>query len=238
MSKKPTKVLTKAQERKQLAARVREKYGVAVPVWRNSSKHNTPIRVFSAQEKEEILSLVEFLRYDYECVRDSNIYLAYCEIMRLRNFGSLGRNGTYIYNHHHDWRRRFAARIVDSIYYDMCSDPATILGEGTDSGYWIYLDRAYLDIDHMRVNSAILNLDEVWQVAHNTFTEWHDTCIAREVTFKNHKHYKCDRCNAAIYARSDSRFDIHENILNCPKCAAECADYWRKVSKLQERKTP
>ena len=95
---------------------------------------------------------------------------------------------------------------------------------------WPFLDREYLDISHMKVGKAIINLDEVWAVVDSTMDEFAQKCAEREAGFLKNSSFVCDRCKTRIYSGRRSRFDPYENILHCEKCAKGCT-HWKGLKK-------
>lgn len=211
---------------RELAKRVKERFGVGVPRWRNGA------RAYSRQEKAEQRALVEWLCNDDDYLRLFGTYFGYCDILYSRGF--YGPKDLVAKIPVDDWhekvRKNFAKCTVGYIYHDMCCDPETILGSGSADGYWIYLDRPWLDITHMKVGPALLNLDEVWAVASHTLEEWDGKCHSREVRFHDKGGYYCDRCGQEIhrFERAGCRFDVYENLLHCRKCAETCS-YWANI---------
>lgn len=218
------------KEEKKLAAQVRKRFGVSVPAWRMTGKGEHYTRVYSKAEKAEMKALVDWLCEDDEYKGLFDVYFGYCAILAARGYAKRDMALTV---RPADWqariRRNFAECQAQYIYHDMCCDPKTILGKGSAEGYWIYLDREWLDISHMKVGKAILNLDEVWAVVDHTLDEWIDKGLSRENQFKDSYGVKCDRCGDEIsgYKKADSRFDVFENLLHCPKCAKTCARHWQ-----------
>lgn len=221
----------KSDERK-LAAQVRERFGVSVPAWRKSlrGKVQDYVRSYSKAEKAEMAALVNWLCEDDEYKNLFDVYFGYYAVLSARGYAKRDMELTV---RPADWKARirynFAESQVRYVYHDMCCDPATILGHGSADGYWIYLDREWQDISHMKVGEAILNLDEVWAVVDHTLDDRINAFISRESQFKDAHGMKCDRCGNVIpvYKKSDSRFDVFENLLHCPECAKICVRHWQ-----------
>jgi len=210
---------------RKLLDRVRETFGVGVPQWRKDR------RLYSREEKLEMDKLVDWICFDHDYLRAFAIYFHYAAILKDRGYGSakdLVWDPDWI-TWHTKVMRNFARNTVEYVYYDMCCDPTTILGEGHGDGYWIYLDREYQDITHMKVGDAVLNLDEVWAVVDGILTEWQEKGMERERHHKEHSCYTCDRCGAKIYDKTGTRFDVYENLLHCKECAKLCADHWKRI---------
>lgn len=222
-------------ERK-LAAQVRERFDVPVPTWRKNPKGKVCdyVRVYSKAEKAEMKALEDWICADKEYRDLFDVYFGYVDILRARGFVS-GKDYVIRFlpaKWHEEVLRNFAESQIRYIYHDMCCDPGTILGKGSADGYWIYLDRRYLDIPNMTVGDAIINLDEVWAVVDGTLREWLDKGLERESHLKQYHSIKCDRCGERIldYKRHSCRFDVFENLLHCEKCVAECT-HWKNIDK-------
>lgn len=222
-------------ERK-LAAQVRERFGVSVPRWRKNAKGRVPdyVRSYSKAEMAEMKALEDWICSDREYRKLFDVYFGYCDILNARGFVS-GKdcvNRLLPSKWREDVLRNFAKCQVQYVYHDMCCDPATILGHGSADGYWIYLDREWQDISHMKVGDAILNLDEVWAVVDHTLGEWIDKGLERESHLKTYHSIKCDRCGERIpdYRKGGCRFDAFENLLHCEKCVKECT-HWKHIDK-------
>lgn len=224
-----------AKGEEKLAAQVRERFGVSVPTWRMTGKRKDYTRVYSKAEKAEMKALVDWLCGDDEYKALFDVYFGYCAILAARGFA---KRDMELAVRPADWkariRRNFAECQVRYVYYEMCCDPATVLGKGSADGYWIYLDREWQDISHMKVGKAILNLDEVWAVVDHTLGDWIDTGLSREKQFKDSYEVTCDRCGNGIsgYKKADSRFDVFENLLHCPECVKTCARHWQGLDAL------
>lgn len=217
------------KEQNELIARVREKFSVPMPKWSiPDKKHKASVRIYSKREKLEQARLVDWLKNDDEYLKLMAIYFGYCDILHARGYADEKDTVSRIpvADWHEKVRENFVKCLVKFIYHDMCTDPATVLGEGGSDGYWIYLDRKYLDIANMQVGDAILNLDEVWAVVSSNINDWIDKCHERESSFMENDCYRCDRCDSAIYVKDGCRFDVYENLLHCPACVREC-DHWK-----------
>ena len=224
-----------------LQDQVRKRFGVAVPRWRKNPDGKCPshVRAYSKAEKAEQAALIDWICKDDSYMGMFAAYFGYCDILQARGYAStrdlVSQPDAAAW--HEKVRRNFAKCQVEYIYHDMCCDPKTILGEGSADGYWIYLDRAWLDISHMKVGKAIINLDEVWAVVEHTLDEWIGKGLERENHFKAHHAIKCDRCGEDIpdYRRSGCRFDMYENLLHCPECVKECT-HWRRIDAADGKK--
>jgi len=227
---------------KELIALVKERFGVGIPQWRKSNTKKGlqyDARAYSKAEKAEQKALIDHICKDDGFLNKFAVYFGYCDILVARGFASSRDLVTKpdVADWHEKVRRNFAKCQIEAIYHDMCCDPETILGHGSGDGYWIYLDRPYLDICHMKVGNAILNLEEVWAVIDGILDEWDAKCQEREAGAAGDiARYNCDRCGKAIYGygRSGCRFDVYENLLHCPKCVKECT-HWANIDKAARR---
>ena len=224
---------------KEMIAQIKERFGVGIPQWRTSRTKNGlqyDGRVYSKAEKAEQRALIDWVCKDDGFLNLFAVYFGYCDILVARGYASPRDPVTKpdVADWHEKVRRNFAKCQIEYIYHDMCCDPATILKQGSADGYWIYLDRPWLDICHMKVGNALINLEEVWAVIDHTITEWGEKGTSREDHFKAHSCYTCDRCGKDIIPKSGCRFDVFENLLHCPKCVKECT-HWANIDKAARR---
>ena len=224
-----------------LLAQVYERFGVAMPKWRKNPNGQCPshVRVYSKAEKAEQAAIIDYVCKDSEYMKMFALYFSYCDILHARGYTSskdlVSRPDVEVW--HEKVRRNFTRCQVEAIYHDMCCDPKTVLGEGSADGYWIYLDREWLDVSHLKVGKAVINLEEVWAVIESTIGGWIDRGIERECHFKEHHSIQCDRCgeNIPVYLRDGCRFDVYENLLHCPRCVKTCT-HWRYVDSAAGKK--
>lgn len=206
-----------------------ERFGRGLPAYRKVRRSKDYRRTFDKTDRAEMDAVIGWLVSDDEFRRLVDVYASYCRIAADRGYGSSADRDLVLRDHPgmvERLARNFAKCEVEYIWHDMvCGANEIMTGDGGD-GYWPFLDAEYLDIAHMKVGGAIINLDEVWSVVSDTMDEFIRKCAGREAGHHPGSNYVCDRCGAAIYDRQASRFDAYENLLHCQKCAKECT-HWK-----------
>ena len=223
-----------SEKRAYTEADVIERFGRGLPKYRKATKERGYVRSFDKTDRAEMKAVTDWLVEDQEFIQVVDVYACYCRILALRGYGSSEDRRLVLEDHSGLVGRlclNFAKCETEHIWHDMLGSANAIMtGDGSADGYWPFLDREYLDISHMKVGKAIINLDEVWAVVDSTMDEFVQKCAEREAGFLKNSSFVCDRCKTRLYSGRLSRFDPYENILHCEKCAKEFA-HWKGLKK-------
>lgn len=209
------------------------KYGRGLPTYRKIRRQTGYRRTFDKTDRAEMAAVRSWLSGDTGFRRLVDVYACYCRILADRGYGSSADRDLVLMDHTALVDRlvlNFAKCETEYVWHDLLSSARAIMRGDDGDGYWPFLDKEYLDIPHMKVGKAIINLDEVWAVVYGVLKEFTDTCAEREACVKNSFCLRCDRCNAPIYDGKDARFDPYENLLHCKTCAKGCT-HWKGLRK-------